>query len=249
MVKQLVKQFRPNRVSQRLTLLRLVLGSGTIAVLFAGSASLSQQSTDLPPPPALSSSAPSRENPVLPNPALPQSEQVFQAPDFPVPQTPIPVQSLPTRRYTVFVNGNSSYLLELVQAVEPKAELRQRSGEQMIQAGVFETESEAQQRVARLKDQGIRSEVASETSQSGAAQSGSSETHRYFVIIPGSPAELPQLAQQAMRLGVRSEAIQPRDRPLGTHLEIGAFSDQSQAEAVSRSLRNGGMDARVHFNR
>ena len=148
----------------------------------------------------------------------------------------------------MFVNGDSGYLLDLVRVVEPKADLRQRSGQQMIQAGVFATEAAAQQRVARLQAQGIRSEVASEVTSDGSQPRGN-ETNRYFVVVPGTPAELPQLAQQAMRLGVRSEAIQPRDRPLGTHLEIGSFTDQTQAETVSRSLRDGGMDARVYFNR
>ncbi len=254
----MVRQSRPDRISQR-RVLRLGLSSGTIVALFLGTASLAQQSTDLPPPPSASLSSSGQDNPVLPpassqptvQPAS-QPEKVFQAPDppapdpFPVPQLapqPIPQISLPTRRYAVVVNSDSPYLVGLVQAVEPQARLQKISGRQMIQAGVFATESAAQQRVESLKQQGIQSEVKSEVSRS------SSPGDRYIVIVPGSPAELPGLTQQAVRLGVRSEAIQRRDQPLGTHLELGSFVDRGEAEAVSQSLRAGGLDARVYFNR
>jgi hypothetical protein len=259
----MMRQSRPDRISQR-RVLRLGLGSGTIAALLLGTASLAQQSTDLPPPPSVSLSSSSQDNPVLspasPQPAVQppnQPETVFQAPDppapdlFPVPQvTPLPTApqvSLPTRRFTVVVNGDSPYLVRLVQAVEPQARLQKISGRQMIQSGVFATESAAQQRVESLKQQGIQSEVRSEV-RSEISRSGS-PTDRYLVIVPGSPAELPGLTQQAVRLGVRSAAIQPRDQPLGTHLELGSFVDRAEAEAVSRSLRAGGLDARVYFNR
>ncbi|HEY9909675.1 MAG TPA: hypothetical protein V6D18_18950 [Thermosynechococcaceae cyanobacterium] len=200
--------------------------AGTIALLSAGQPGLTQQA-DLPPPPFVSepSQGDTSRN-------APASEQVFQA--------PASLQAAPVQRYAVVVNGNSSYLLELVQKVAPEAKLQQHQGHQVIQVGEFESQSAAQQQVTALDQQGIRSQVFSEAELN-------QNISRYVVIVPGSQAELASLTQQAVRLGVRSEAIQSRDRPLGTHLEIGSFVDRGEAEAVSRSLRGGGLDARVVF--
>ncbi len=71
----------------------------------------------------------------------------------------------------------------------------------------------------------------------------------YLVIIPGSSQDLDPLTAQAVRLGVRRDAIQQRKAPLGPHLEIGPFTQRQDAEESNRYLRQKGMDARVFFNR
>ena len=71
----------------------------------------------------------------------------------------------------------------------------------------------------------------------------------YLVIVPGSRDELPVLAQRAMGLGIRQDAIQQKDSPLGPHLEIGPFSVYKEAKDVSNYLSGSGLDSRVYFNR
>ncbi|MGA7936179.1 MAG: hypothetical protein WCA35_21680, partial [Kovacikia sp.] len=71
----------------------------------------------------------------------------------------------------------------------------------------------------------------------------------YKVIIPGGRDELPTLTQRAMRLGIRQDAIQQKDSPLGPHLEIGPFSEYKEAKDVSNYLSGSGLDSRVYFNR
>jgi hypothetical protein len=71
----------------------------------------------------------------------------------------------------------------------------------------------------------------------------------YLVIVPGSRDELPVLTQRAMGLGIRQDAIQQKDSPLGPHLEIGPFSVYKEAKDVSNYLSGSGLDSRVYFSR
>ncbi|UBF28789.1 hypothetical protein K9N68_13635 [Kovacikia minuta CCNUW1] len=79
--------------------------------------------------------------------------------------------------------------------------------------------------------------------------SGISRSSPYLVIIPGGRDELPVLAQRAMGLGIRQDAIQQKDSPLGPHLEIGPFSAYKEANDVSNFLSSSGLDSRVYFSR
>ncbi|MGP1375182.1 MAG: SPOR domain-containing protein [Almyronema sp.] len=65
-----------------------------------------------------------------------------------------------TRRYMVYVNGNSPLLLEQVQQIEPSAFRRQYNGRTVIQTGAFDYPQNAQAQVEALADWGIGAEVA-----------------------------------------------------------------------------------------
>jgi hypothetical protein len=137
-------------MQQQRNIVRLVLGSAIAgSVLIAPVAA--QQA--LPPPPSVPDLAPLPSlqpvNPLMGTMTPPQ-EAIFQAPA----QVPNSAAS-----YQVLVNGDSPYLLQQIQRVDASAFLREHQGKRMIQAGVFSTSVEAQQRVAMLNQQGIGAQV------------------------------------------------------------------------------------------
>jgi hypothetical protein len=159
------------------------------------------------------------------------------------------------------VNGDSPYLLQQVQAVAPQAFVQQYQGKPVIQVGTFNDEANARRQVEALQEQGIMATLATNSlsaspwssppgggGQPGLGQAGASRTSPYLVVIPGNKGSLSSLAQQTTRLGVRQDAIQMRDVPLGPHLAIGPFANYNEAREVSNYLRKSGMDARVFYN-
>ncbi len=211
-------------------------------VLATTTGSQAQQVVPLPPPPTVSvpslSPASSFANP---NP-VPGRETVFIAPVNP--------QSSSSNRYIVYVNGDSPYLLQQVRTIEPNASIQQYQGQSVIQAGTFDSEAQARQQIAALNAQGILAEMATTTgiSMTTAPTSVAAVSH-YLVIIPGSREELPALADRAVRMGIRQEAIQQKDIPLGPHLEIGPFTDNQDASKISQFLNGGGLDSQVYYKR
>lgn len=217
---------------------------GTILVGLAGSGAIGSsritlaQSTDLPPPPPVS--VPADLPPVAPPEALP-----------PVNLTPTPGRSLvaPTnsKGYRVYVNGDSALLLQQVRTIEPTAFVQTYQGRRVIQVGLFSDEGNAQQKVARLAAQGVQSELTNELV--GSALTTSPAAQGYYVVIPANQADLPQVREQAMRLGVPAHLLSLRDRPLGTHVAIGPFIQKKDAEEVDQYLSQGGLNTRVFFDR
>lgn len=198
-----------------------------------------------PPPPTV---------PIQPLPSLPvestplPNERVFRAPvTNPVPN-PIPNLAPSNRpQYRVFVNGDSSLMLQQVKRVEPQAFIQQFEGRRVIQAGVFSTEANARQQTETLAAQGIASEIT--TSNMGSLLPGNS-ARGYYVVVPGDRADLPDLRDRAIRLGVQQTSIQLRERPLGPHLAVGPFAQRQQAEAMGRYLKDRGqLDTRIFFDR
>lgn len=198
-----------------------------------------------PPPPTV---------PIQPLPSLPvestplPNERVFRAPvTNPVPN-PIPNLAPSNRpQYRVFVNGDSSLMLQQVKRVEPQAFIQQFEGRRVIQAGVFSTEANARQQTEALAAQGIASEIT--TSNMGSLLPGNS-ARGYYVVVPGDRADLPDLRDRAIRLGVQQTSIQLRERPLGPHLAVGPFAQRHQAEAMGRYLKDRGqLDTRIFFDR
>ncbi len=198
-----------------------------------------------PPPPTV---------PIQPLPSLPvestplPNERVFQAPvTSPLPGS-VP-NSAPSNRpqYRVFVNGDSPLMLQQVKRVEPQAFIQQFDGRRVIQAGVFSTEANARQQTEALAAQGIASEIT--TSNMGSLPPGNS-ARGYYVVVPGDRADLPDLRDRAIRLGVQQTSIQLRERPLGPHLAVGPFAQRQQAEAMGTYLRDKGkLDTRIFFDR
>jgi hypothetical protein len=69
----------------------------------------------------------------------------------------------------------------------------------------------------------------------------------FQVIVPTAPENFAAIANKMVSMGVRPEAIQAKQKPLGPHIAVGPFMQQDEAEAVTHYLRVGGMDARVYF--
>lgn len=114
----------------------------------------------------------------------------------------------------------------------------------MIQVGTFNDEANARQQVSRLSAQGIYAQITGGGFQPGNPQRG------YYAIVPGNQFEVQSYRNRAIRLGISPSVVRIRDRPLGLHLAVGAFSDENEAERVVRYLRDrGGMDARLFYNR
>ncbi len=91
-------------------------------------------------------------------------EAIFQAP-VQLPGNTLPGNTLPGNiaSYQVLVNGDSPYLLQQIQRVDAASFVREYQGKRVIQAGVFSTGTEAQQRVAILNQQGIGAQVVTAT--------------------------------------------------------------------------------------
>lgn len=154
------------------------------------------------------------------------------------------------KRYFVYVNGDSPYLLQEVQKLVPTAFVQAFRGQSVIQTGSFDSEASARQQIANLKSQGIWAEMASDTIAATAVSAVSAPAPAnspYVVVIPAEQADWTRLTNQAVQLGIQQGAIQTREAPIGPHLAIGPYSEQGQAEEVSRYLRRNGMDARVVF--
>ncbi len=213
-----------------------LIGGGAIALLAIATSSKAQQVIPLPPPPNVSvpdlTTVPSFNNSAIGA----GGETVFLA--------PINRQGNIEGRYVVYVNGDSPYLLQQVRLIEPTASVQPYQGRSIIQAGTFNNEASAQQQVAALRSQGIMADIATLNASPSLAQ-----TSHYLVIIPGSRDDLPALANQAVRMGIRQEAIQQKDAPLGPHLEIGPFAEHEDAKKISQFLNGGGFDARVYYGR
>lgn len=219
----------------------------------------------LPPPPSISNpnALPSLAPVPPPTPGLPtalpgagfsypQDASGYPAP-MPVPPTAMPgAYSAPS--YQVIVNGDSPYLLQQIQLSEQSAYVREYQGRRVIQAGEFQTEGDAQNRVVALAQQGVAAQVVSGNAAGigtgmntlGAAPNIAKVSH-FQVVVPTRPELFATLANKMVGMGVRPDAIQAKRAPLGPHLAVGPFLDQKEAESVSQYLRTGGMDARVFF--
>lgn len=184
----------------------------------------------IPPPPPV----PGSQTPSI-SPSY-QREAIFQA--------PIDSQGN-AARYVVYVNGDSPYLVQQVQTVDSRAFVQQYQGRSVIQVGTYSDEASAQQQVETLRAQGITAEIGYNNVPSPPT---ASQASYYKVVVPAPQAELPNLVQQAMRLGIRQESVQMKDAPRGWHLEIGPFSDYKEAKEVDQYLRRGGMDSRVFYS-
>ncbi len=215
------------------------VGSWAIVSLTTAAVGQAQQVVPLPPPPTVS--VPALTNaPLSTSTATPGGETVFLA--------PINRQGA-SGQYTVYVNGDSSYLLQQVQAIEPTASIQRYQGQAIIQARTFDDETSARRLIAALNAKGIIAEMTMGNAEMPAAPSRVVTTSRYLVVVPASREELPALAERVIRMGIRQEAIQEKNAPLGPHLEIGPFAQHSDAKQISQFLNGGGFDSRVYYSR
>ena len=161
-------------------------------------------------------------------------------------------------RYLVYVNDDSAQRLQQVRLVEPKAYIQEYQGHSVIQAGAFSREYNAQQRVGQLRSYGInRTQIISFSngegrpySYSGYDDGRNSSKSYYYVTIPAKSEELPLIESRIKQsLGLNTGVIS-RDHPLGSHVAVGPFTQQSDAEQWNNFLRHQGFsNARVYYGR
>jgi hypothetical protein len=213
--------------------------TGAIMVGLAGAAligwsdAVTLAQNTLPPPPI---NVPSELPPIAPPEALPA-----------VNLAPASVPATYLKGHRVYVNGDSPLLLQQVRSVEPTAFVQTYQGRRVIQVGLFSNEVNARQKVDQLAAQGIQSEVTNELM--GSALSSGPQTKGYYVVIPAAQADLPQIRDQALRMGVPQHLLSLRDRPLGTHVAVGPFPQKKDAQEVEQYLHKGGLNTRVYFDR
>jgi len=206
------------------------------------------QAQRLPPPPNI----PVTPVPSSPLPSLPstppgavidgiQNERVYTAPRV------SPVQPV-SGGYRVFVDSDSPFVLQQVRSIQPDAFIQNFGGRRVIQAGLFRDEFNARQQVSRLAAQGIDAQITGRSPQPGFGDSA--RRRGYYAIVPGNRIEVQAYRDRAIRLGVSQSLMQIRDRPRGTHLAVGPYADQRQAERIVQYLRDrGSLDARLFYAR
>ncbi|MEH2437826.1 MAG: hypothetical protein V7K25_26970 [Nostoc sp.] len=173
-------------------------------------------------------------------------------------------------RYLVYVDANDFQTLQAIRQIEPSAYIRQYQGRNVIQSGVFNRVSNAQQRVNELQSRGIyNARIISfgngqEIGVGGGTFGGDRNTlnppkqaSRYYVVIPATQEQLPAIAEQIRQnlarfsqdLG-RSGGVLERTQPRGPHVAVGPFSDRFQAGEWNKYLRNlGYKNARVYYGK
>ena len=139
----------------------LILGGAIAGSLLINPVSLAQQA--LPPPPSVPNLAPLPSlQPINLMPGMQPMPGTMTAPPEAIFQAPAQVPNNAIS-YQVLVNGDSPYLLQQIQRVDAGSFVRDYQGKQVVQAGVFSTAPEAQQRVAVLNQQGIGAQVVTAT--------------------------------------------------------------------------------------
>ncbi|MGF1938085.1 MAG: hypothetical protein RM347_027650 [Nostoc sp. ChiQUE02] len=173
-------------------------------------------------------------------------------------------------RYLVYVDGSDFQTLQAIRQIEPSAYIRQYQGRNVIQSGVFNRVSNAQQRVSELQSRGIYSARIISFANGQEIEAGNRgfvgdrstinanrPVSRYYVAIPTTSEQLSAIAAQIRQnlarfsqdLG-RSGGVLERTQPRGPHVAVGPFSDRFQAEEWNKYLRNTGYgNARVYYGK
>ncbi|MEH2325303.1 MAG: hypothetical protein V7K32_17425 [Nostoc sp.] len=195
-----------------------------------------------------------------------QIEQNFQPPQ----STQFSQSNQNFERYLVYVDGSDFQTLQAIRQIEPSAYIREYQGRNIIQSGVFNRVSNAQQRVSELQSRGIyNARIISFTNgQQIDAGNGTFRgdrnninppklASRYYVVIPTTQEQLPAIAEQIRQnlarfsqgLG-RSGGVLERTQPRGPHIAVGPFSDRFQAGEWNKYLQNiGYKNARVYYGK
>jgi hypothetical protein len=220
----------------------------------------------LPPPPTVSVPDLAPNN-AAPSWGAPLPDTLPNVSPNTIYRSPTSDRPIPSDRYIVYVNGTSPLLLQQIRTSFPTAFLTQYQGQALIQTGSFGNLANAQRQVQVLNAQGIQADILTSRpglpanvpatppppllspNQTSVPNNAVNAAARYVVVIPAAPETFNSLTAQAIRLGIRPNAIQQRQSPLGPHLEIGPFAQRSAAEEINRYLRKQGMDTRVFFNR
>ncbi|MBW4669439.1 MAG: SPOR domain-containing protein [Cyanomargarita calcarea GSE-NOS-MK-12-04C] len=160
-------------------------------------------------------------------------------------------------RYLVYVDSNNPQELQQIRSIEPRAFYRQVQGRSIIQVGVFSKQPNALERVRELQSYGINSvrilslNNGQEIPSSGNPNIENSRNQKYYyVAIPASPGELPDI-ENRIRGNIRQNiGVMARNQPRGSHVAVGPFVQRSQAEQWNNYLLNLGFgNARVYYGR
>lgn len=171
-------------------------------------------------------------------------------------------------RYLVYVDGSDSRTLQAIRQIEPSAYIRQYQGRNVIQSGVFNRVSNAQQRVNELQSRGIYNARIISFGNGQEIDVGNNgnfrgdrnninppkQASRYYVVIPTTQEQLPAIAEQIRQNLARfsqglgqSGGVLERTQPRGPHVAVGPFPDRFQAGEWNKYLRNTGYgNARVY---
>ena len=177
-------------------------------------------------------------------------------------------------KYFVYVDNNSSQLLQRVKQVERTAYIRNYNGRNMIQAGVFTSQSNAQRRIRELESKGIFGAgigsyqnpdlitvipTTTATTNSNnivptSVQTVSPEINNsYYVVIPGNSNNLRYLEQelrQTLSIYNININVSMRTQPRGAHIAIGPFRDRLDAEQWNNLFKKSGYgNARVYYGK
>lgn len=162
------------------------------------------------------------------------------------------------QRYLVYVENYNYQTLSQVRQFEPSAYIRSFQGRSVIQSGVFNRLSGAQERVRQLQSYGIRAQIASfGNGQQIPTSPGRDDrdyyrgqSSRYYVVIPAKSEELPAIAQSIRQKTRLYGFILQRQSPRGSHVAVGPFGRRTEAEEWNNRLRNLGFgDARVYYGK
>lgn len=173
-------------------------------------------------------------------------------------------------RYQVYVyGGNLRRQLRAVRYVAPDAFIKHQRRRDIIQAGVFRSESSARERVRQLQSRGVgNTRIVSNNGQNRPDYSDYSDrgnyqrypdrgdysrnrSNKYYVVVPTSSQELPYYRNEIKRYVGRNAYVIPRDEPRGPHVAIGPFANRWQAEELNGNLRRDSRfgNARVYYGK
>ena len=171
-----------------------------------------------------------------------------------------------SRRYAVYVNGNSPWLLTIIREYEPQSVLRQYQNRKVIQIGSFSDRFYADDLARFFKFLGIKTQIARLNSGEEFGEEvvkepsdifppvlqpinyGLGETDAYYVLIPGESRNLANIQQQVILLGIQPEEISFIDVP--PRVVVGPFDSEEPARVLQEYLQNSGfINAELYFGR
>ncbi len=171
-------------------------------------------------------------------------------------------------KYFVYVDDNNSQMLQRVKQVERTAYIRKYNGRNVIQAGVFTSQSNAQRRIRELESKGIFGAGIVNTKNRGITPEPGSPVkpdddtfviepqnlgNFYYVVIPGNSNNLRYLEQeirQRFYINNININVSMRTQPRGEHIAIGPFSDRLDAEQWNNFFKKSGYgNTRVYYGK
>ncbi|KPQ35234.1 MAG: N-acetylmuramoyl-L-alanine amidase [Phormidesmis priestleyi Ana] len=203
----------------------------------------SQPSPSTPAPSTPRPSTPSPSRPSLPTP--PGSSPLPRPGGSPLPSPgAAPSPSTPSGNdqstfYQVIVPSSSPIVRSRVRQVAPDAFTTNVSGRSVIQAGLFQEQSRANQLVSQLSSQGIDSEIVEGRRAAPPPSSSPSAETYYQVIVPEGGSNTRDRVN-AIESGAFRTQVDGR-----TVIQAGRFREQSRAQELQRRLTNANLPAQI----